>query len=76
MYYRQFQKFLLVIIDNFGPNRFGKICAEVTFSVKENIKQAFLREVGMVARFHPPTKVVLAQFQIFLATPGTFLSTF
>ena len=29
---------------NFGPNRFGKICAEVTFSVKENIKQAFLRE--------------------------------
>ena len=43
MYYRQFQKFLLVT-DNFGPNRFGKICAEVTFSVKENIKQAFLRE--------------------------------
>ena len=39
---RQFQKFLLVT-DNFGPNRFGKICAEVTFSVKENIKQAFLR---------------------------------
>ena len=32
MYYRQFQKFLLVT-DNFGPNRFGKICAEVTFSV-------------------------------------------
>ena len=33
-------------------------------------------EGGMVARFQPPTKVVLAQFQIFLATPGTFLSTF
>ena len=33
-------------------------------------------EVGMVARFQPPTKVVLAQFQTFLATPGTFLSTF
>ena len=36
--------FFLLITDNFGPNRFGKICAEVTFSVKENIKQAFLRE--------------------------------
>ena len=46
IYYRQFQKFLLVK-DNFGPNRFGKICAEVTFSVKENIKQAFLRETNI-----------------------------
>ena len=33
-------------------------------------------EVGMVARFQPPTKVVVAQFQTFLATPGNFLSTF
>ena len=33
-------------------------------------------EVGMAARFQPPTKVVVAQFQTFLATPGTFLSTF
>ena len=38
------KKKLLLVTDNFGPNRFGKICAEVTFSVKENIKQAFLRE--------------------------------
>ena len=33
-------------------------------------------EVGMVARFQPPTKVVVAQFRIFLATPRNFLSTF
>ena len=45
IYYRPFQKFLLVI-DNFGPNRFGKICAEVTFLVKWNIKQAFLRKTN------------------------------
>ena len=33
-------------------------------------------EVGMVARFQPPTKVVVAQFQTFQATAGTVLSTF
>ena len=33
-------------------------------------------EVGMVARFRPPTKLVVAQFRIFLATPGNFLSMF
>ena len=53
IYYRQFQKFLLVI-DRFRPNNveiYGhwprhtrNICAEVTFLVEENIKQAFLRE--------------------------------
>ena len=30
----------------------------------------------MVARFQPPTKLVVAQFRIFLATPGNFLSMF
>ena len=33
-------------------------------------------EGGRVARFQSPTKVVLAQFWIFLATHWTFLSTF
>ena len=33
-------------------------------------------EVGRVARFQPPTKLVVAQFWIFQATPGTFLSMF
>ena len=33
-------------------------------------------EGGMVARFQPPTKLVVAQFLIFQATAGTFLSTF
>ena len=33
-------------------------------------------EVGMVARFQPPTKVVVAQFRTFQATAGTFLSMF
>ena len=33
-------------------------------------------EGGRVARFQSPTKVVVAQFWIFLATPWTFLWTF
>ena len=33
-------------------------------------------EVGRVARIQPPTKLVVAQFRIHLATPWTFLSTF
>ena len=33
-------------------------------------------EVGRVARFQQPTKLVVAQFRIFQATPGTFLSMF
>ena len=33
-------------------------------------------EVGMVARFQPPTKMVVAQFRIFRGTAGTFLAPF
>ena len=63
IYYRQFQKFLLVI-DSFRPNRCGqiwpchtqKICAEVTFLVKENIKEAFLRERQI---YSPSSTIVL-----------------
>ena len=33
-------------------------------------------EVGRVARIQPPTKLVVAQFRIHLATPWTFLSMF
>ena len=33
-------------------------------------------EVGRVARFQPPTKMVVAQFRIFRGTAGTFLAPF